>query len=263
MTVKVILAIIIGICAGFSTIYVFNIIPPRWLCDYGEEPKEEITELRIKKNPWCIFSFIFFTLASFKLMEHPSFVIFFNKELFMVTLLSLVSLILKTTILWLLLQIAIADKKYMIIPDQFIIGIAIIGFIYIITDFIIYGDTNRLIDFLRYNFLHHCFAALIGGGTFFFIGILGSIIFKKEAMGFGDIKLLTSVGFFVGISGIINTLIFTIFVSAFVFSIGILIKKIDNKAEQPLAPFIVFGAIIVTLFKTETDGLLYSYLNLL
>ena len=39
---------------------------------------------------------------------------------------------------------------------------------------------------------------VIGGGSLYLIGYIGEIVFKKEAMGGGDIKLLAMIGAFLG-----------------------------------------------------------------
>ena len=39
---KCIAAILIGILAGNGAVYFFNKIPGKWLCDYGQEPDEEL-----------------------------------------------------------------------------------------------------------------------------------------------------------------------------------------------------------------------------
>ena len=48
-------AILMGILAGSGAVYFFNRMPGAWLCDYGEEPSEELlhpTCQRIKSTPW-------------------------------------------------------------------------------------------------------------------------------------------------------------------------------------------------------------------
>jgi leader peptidase (prepilin peptidase)/N-methyltransferase len=49
------------------------------------------------------------------------------------------------------------------------------------------------------------------------MGIAGKLIYKKEAMGFGDVKLFAAIGLLLGFKGVVVTLILTVFSSAFVF----------------------------------------------
>ncbi len=52
------------------------------------------------------------------------------------------------------------------------------------------------------RFFYSFSSMLISGGTLYLIGLLGEKIFKKEAMGGGDVKLLAGIGSFVGIKNI-------------------------------------------------------------
>ncbi|MDR0425496.1 MAG: hypothetical protein LBH39_08635, partial [Clostridiales Family XIII bacterium] len=45
-------AIGLGVLAGYGAVYVFNRIPAKWLCDYGEEPEDRHMPPRIGKYPW-------------------------------------------------------------------------------------------------------------------------------------------------------------------------------------------------------------------
>ena len=39
----------LGIFLGCGAVYVFNRLPARWLCDYGEEPAEELLDMSIQR----------------------------------------------------------------------------------------------------------------------------------------------------------------------------------------------------------------------
>ena len=57
---------------------------------------------------------------------------------------------------------------------------------------------------------------LLGGGILWAVGWLGSRAFGREAMGFGDVKLLAAGGGFVGPGGVIATIIIASFVASVV-----------------------------------------------
>ena len=86
--------------------------------------------------------------------------------------------------LWLLLLIALADQKYMIIPDQLVVALAVtaIGFVP-----------------FQEDFLSPLYGALIGGGSLLIIGTIGRWISKKDVMGFGDVKLMAAIGLVSGV----------------------------------------------------------------
>ena len=230
LLIGIIVSIAAGFIAGFSTIYVFNRIPAKWLCDYGQKPDGAMWGERIKKRPWDEVFTLVFIGAAVKLMDQGP-----------------LYLIAGMLALWLLLQIGIADKKYMIIPDQFIIalGVAALGFIPFQT-----------------SFLSPLYGALIGGGSFLLIGILGQLILKKEAMGFGDVKLLTAIGLLAGTKGIIVILFLTIFASAAILGVGILARRIKIGEEQPLGPFIAASTAVYILFQHEIMTLTDWYLSI-
>lgn len=101
------------------------------------------------------------------------------------------------------------------------------------------------------NWYDYLLGAVIGGGSFYLLGLLALWIYKKEGMGFGDVKLMASLGLLFGIK---NILVITILSFALAAVISILlmifkIKKIDSYI--PFGPFIVIATIAVMLFDTE------------
>lgn len=227
--IKIFLSIAAGMIAGFSTIYVFNRIPAKWLCDYKQEPSKEMWDERIKKTPWTAAFVLVFTAASLKLLDQG----------FLYTLPAIVTL-------WLLLQIGMADKKYMIIPDQFVIALVVtsLGFIPFHPDYI-----SMLLG------------AATGGGSILMMGLIGNLIFGKESMGFGDVKLFAAVGLICGLKGVIIILLLTIFSSALVFGFGLLSGKLKSGDEQPLGPFIAAATALYILFSSEFELYANLYLN--
>jgi leader peptidase (prepilin peptidase)/N-methyltransferase len=88
---------------------------------------------------------------------------------------------------------------------------------------------------------------LVGGGLIYMMGILGDKLFKKEAMGGGDVKLLALIGAFLGW----KLAILTFFVSPFFGAVFGIAEKIRTKdSYMPYGPFLVIGALI-SLFKGQ------------
>ena len=228
--IKIAAAIAAGILAGLSTIYTFNRIPAKWLCDYDQTPDRGMWGERIKKRPWTIVLILIFTAAALKLLGQG----------FLYAIPGIAAL-------WLLLQIGMADKKYMIIPDQFVIALAVaaLGFIPFHSSF-----QSQLIG------------AFVGGGSIFMMGAMGKLIFRKESMGFGDVKLFAAAGLLLGLQGVITALILTIFSSALVFGVGLMTGKIKAGDEQPLGPFIAASVSLDVLFRPELSALADLYMNM-
>ncbi len=87
---------------------------------------------------------------------------------------------------------------------------------------------------------------LVGGGTIFAMGMLGEIIFRKEAMGGGDVKLLAMIGAFLGW----KNAILTFFISPlFGAVVGILIMLRTKEKAIAYGPYIVLGALISLFFS--------------
>ena len=132
--VKTIAAIALGFFAGLGVVYIFNRIPARWLCDYGETPSPELMDRsvqRIKGWPWrwiyagglaCLCVRLIWT----KIQHPPAAYDGLSED--MIQLICQSQLMLAgLAACWAMLIIGLADLKYMIIPGQFVIMLAIAG----------------------------------------------------------------------------------------------------------------------------------------
>lgn len=92
---------------------------------------------------------------------------------------------------------------------------------------------------------------LVGFLTFLAIAGLSLLVFKKEGMGGGDIKLMGVLGLYVGFFNNIQIFILSFFIAAIisVFLLATKIKKSDDYI--PFGPFIVLAAYITILFPTS------------
>jgi len=98
--------------------------------------------------------------------------------------------------------------------------------------------------------------AIAGGGVILLVGYLGAKIFKKEAMGLGDVKLMAMIGAFLGWKMALITIFFGSVVGAVV---GIVIKLITGKDYIPFGPFLSIGALTALFFGQQ---LLFWYWNM-
>ena len=137
------------------------------------------------------------------------------------------------------------DIDHMIIPDRFSIGAAAIGVIVSIAIPELHGFTNSLdiVDADRVRAaVESILGVLIGSGLVLWIGLLAEVVLRKEAMGFGDVKLVGAIGAFFGWQGAI----FCVFGGAVLGSIGLGLVMIvhvlrrkpsaDPAAGEPSAP---------------------------
>ena len=101
---------------------------------------------------------------------------------------------------------------------------------------------------------------LAGAGIFLAITLLGGLFYGKEAMGFGDVKLMGAIGLFLGLSNIIIVTLLSFLIGA-ILSIILLVTKIRKTSEYiPFGPFIVISTFIVMI--TPFDILLFALLKI-
>lgn len=137
-----------------------------------------------------------------------------------------------------LVIIAFIDLNEQIIPDVISLPGIVIGFI--ISFFVPY-----------ISFINSALGVLVGGGIILIIGLAGSVIFKKEAMGGGDVKLAAMIGAFLGWRYIIISLFLGFFLGALV-GIFLILLKIKNREDVvPFGPFIVLGSFITLLWGEQ------------
>lgn len=133
-----------------------------------------------------------------------------------------------------LLSVVIIDYKLQIIPNRLNLTMFEIG---IVIAFI-YGLSNIAIGI---NMLLGMFA---GGGIFLMITLLGGLVYGKEAMGLGDVKLMGALGLYFGLANIVVIALVSFLIGA-VLSIILLATKIKKMDEYiPFGPFIVLATFI-------------------
>ena len=104
-----------------------------------------------------------------------------------------------------------------------------------------------------------------GAGIFLLITLLGGLVYGKEAMGFGDVKLMGCLGLWFGFSEIIIIALMSFLIGA-ILSILLLVTRVKKSDEYiPFGPFIVlstfiamfvpYNTILVILMKVFTLGL--------
>lgn len=82
---------------------------------------------------------------------------------------------------------------------------------------------------------------LIGGGIIFAMGLIGDIVFKKESMGGGDVKLMALVGAFLGW----QLAVLAFFIAPFFGVVYGIIEKIRTKDSAiAYGPFLVLASLV-------------------
>lgn len=134
-----------------------------------------------------------------------------------------------------LLSALTIDYKLQIIPNRLNLTMFEIG---LLTTFI-YGTVNINIAF------DMLLGMICGAGIFLIITVLGGFIAGKEAMGFGDVKLMGALGLFFGRDNMLMITAIAFLLGA-IISVFLLATKIKKSNEYiPFGPFIVMAAFIV------------------
>lgn len=141
-----------------------------------------------------------------------------------------------------LISVFVIDYKEQIIPNRLNLTMFEIGLIFTFAFGMI--NLNLAKDMLL--------GMIIGAGSFLIITLLGGLIAGKEAMGFGDVKLMASLGLLFGLSNIIVITLLSFLIGA-ILSVLLLITKIKKSSEYiPFGPFIVIGTFISMYVPFET-----------
>jgi leader peptidase (prepilin peptidase)/N-methyltransferase len=144
------------------------------------------------------------------------------------------------------------DFEYQEIPDEISYGGMIMGLILSP----IFPQLHSLTS--RSKAFYISLAGLITGGLIIYgIGAIGKLIFKKDAMGGGDVKFLAMIGTFLGPRNAV--LIF--FVAPFFGSIVGVFMKLRYKAEViPYGPYLSLASATVILWGDRILKTVFPYL---
>ena len=137
----------------------------------------------------------------------------------------------------LLLGIAITDARHYIIPDEFTWGGLVIGLLLALG-----GGVD--------GFLQALLGAAVGFVLLWLVGMAGTWVFKEEAMGGGDVKMMAMVGSFVGWQGVL----LTVFAGAALGSLIFIPLSIKKKRLVPFGVFLAVGAVVAFVFGDAIIG---------
>ena len=143
--------------------------------------------------------------------------------------------------LTILFGIALTDARYYIIPDEFSLGGLALG--------LLLSPLPGGVDWIQ------AFAgAALGFGILWGVAILGKAVFKKDAMGGGDIKMMAMVGAFLGMPGVLLTLFLGALLGSVIFG------PISWKTGK-LVPFGIFLSVAGALAWVWGPAIIDWYLN--
>ena len=226
------------VCAG-AMVWILNRMPAGCFCDYDETPSEQHNPPRVNRVG-CVLCAIALAAAFALLAVRFGFSV------------KSCSLCLFCTSL---MMILLSDARYCIIPDELIIAGCIFAVI------------GALPDVFSGGSLAECLSPVLGaavGGLFILtINFLGRLVYKKESLGMGDLKLMVVCGIACGTSGTMIAMLVGILSAGIWFAAAIALKRIKSDDYMPLGPFLVFGTMFSLCFRPLVDKLLNWYISLI
>ncbi len=131
------------------------------------------------------------------------------------------------------------DLEHYILPNRVTIGGMVLGLILSPLVPLLHQTHAPLTALLRSGF-----GLAVGFGSLWLIATLGSLAFRKEAMGFGDVKLMGAVGAFFGWQAVVFTIIISSLLGSLVGVTLIILRKRELQGRIPYGPFIATAAAI-------------------
>lgn len=131
------------------------------------------------------------------------------------------------------------DMDHFIIPDRFTLGGCVAGMVLSTLIPPLQGETTAF-----GGFTESLRGAFIAGLVLWVVAQLGSKVFKKEAMGMGDVKFIAAMGAFLGAFSITWIIPISAFLGSF-FGIYLIFSKSGTwGTRMPYGPFLALAAIL-------------------
>ena len=146
-----------------------------------------------------------------------------------------------------MILVTVSDLNYMIIPDRFIIVSSII----IMLAKIIGNGLHEFLVSLGYGIL--AFAFMFG------VMKLGSFIFKKEALGGADVKLMFITG--ICVEPFLSLLVIII-ASVIALPVSLFLLYKEKESIIPFGPFLVVGLLIIMFTKLNSTEIINLFLKI-
>lgn len=148
-----------------------------------------------------------------------------------------------TALFAVLIVISFIDIEHWIIPDELSIPATVLGLVASFAYPAMQGEASRLAG-LRESF----FGLVFGFVSLYLLALLGRILYKKEAMGGGDLMLLMLIGSFLGLK-----LTIVAFFVAPVFGSLVGVPKLLMKKQDIIqyGPFLAIAAFVCVFFRDD------------
>lgn len=168
---------------------------------------------------------------------------------------AMINFIFLTLVFSSIILISIYDLRHFIIPDSFLIAFFIFSFLGILIS--IFPLVSNFSDWILV-FLLRLVSSFVLAAPFFLIFLFS----KGKWLGFGDIKYILVIGFFLGLAQGLSAVILAFWIGAVLAIIIMFINKffphlpiaqagLTMKSEIPFGPFLSLGTIISFYFNAD------------
>lgn len=235
---SLLLCVLAAAAASCVSVFVFNKVPATWLCDYDETPdKKLLYEKRAEFKPVGLVLFALFAVFLLLLLHsYGASPLFFSAAAALLPL---------AWVSW-------ADARYTIIPDQFSLLLAVPALIFRLFCEDFSQPLWALLDILG--------GAAAGAGLILLMDLFGRLIYHREGMGFGDVKLMAAAGLFPGLKYVLALFVIIMLVGfAHIIYLALRRKLSEENIYIPFGPYICLGAALFTVLLPQLKSIASLY----
>ncbi len=131
------------------------------------------------------------------------------------------------------------DLDHFILPDRITIGGMVVGPVLSFLIPSLHGQEAG-----RAALVDSLIGLAVGAGVLLMVARLGTWIFKKDAMGLGDVKLLGAIGAFLGWQAVVMTILVSSLAGSLAGVSLILFGGMKWRSRIPYGPYIAFAAVV-------------------
>ncbi|MFO7870228.1 MAG: prepilin peptidase [Kiritimatiellia bacterium] len=135
------------------------------------------------------------------------------------------------------------DFEHLIIPDRITLGGIIAGLVLSTAVPSLHNTGHRF-----YALYLSAVGAGVGWGLLWLVAVFGRLAFKKEAMGFGDVKLLGAIGAFLGWRAVLFTVMLSSLAGSVVGMVLVALRAKRMQSRMPYGPYLALAAIVWVLW---------------
>ena len=200
----------------------------------------------------CAALFLLFTQFVFltPIEDSPFFVMSFQQRL--------IAMVIGFYFVGVMIVVTFIDIDYKIIPPVLTQSGIILALVVSFFFPYLHSKTHLIENIHLAGTLSSAMGVVIGGGSLYMTGVVGKILFGKEAMGFGDVMLMAFVGGFLGWDSAIVIFFLACFIGIF---FGVIDRVLTKEEYMPFGPCLAAATLVIFLFKSKIIDLFIYFVS--